>query len=414
MVDIERSASLARAAAPVVAQLTADAKDSVLRSLADAIERHSEAILTANRADVEAARLSGLDEPKLARLSVTESSLLQLATGLRAVAALPDPVGTVTRDSTTTDGLRVRKVRSPLGVICMIYEARPGVTAEAFALCFKAGNACILKGGKEAARSNAAIAELIWAVLDDHGVPREAAVVLPAIGREELRHLLTLDRSIDLVIPRGGKELIRFVREHSKIPTVQHFEGVNHIFVDESADAEMSRDICLSAKVRAPATCNACECVLVHRAVADTFVPAMVDTYRRHGVEVRGGPLVAALAPGAIAASPEDFGREFLSLTVAMRVVDGLDAAIDHIRRYGSNHTEAILTRDDIAAAEFCRRVDASCVVVNGSTRLNDGFTLGLGAEIGISTSRIHAYGPMGLEELTTQRFIVLANGQTR
>ena len=414
MVDVERAASQARAAATGVAQAATGVKDSVLRALADAIERGAEGLLTANRADVSAARDAGLDTPKLARLTLSAESISQLAASVRAVAALPDPVGVVTRDDVTGAGIRVQKVRSPLGVICMIYEARPGVTAEAFALCFKAGNACILKGGKEAARSNEAIAGFIWNALEEHALPRDAAVVMSAIEREDLRRLLTLDHWIDLVIPRGGKELIRFVREHSKIPTVQHFEGVNHIFVDASADPEMAKRVCLTAKTSAPATCNACECILVHKSIADTFVPAMVDLYHKQGVEVRGGPLVVALAPEAAAASPEDFGREFLSLTVAMRVVEDLEAAIDHIRQYGSNHTEAILTQNEASAAAFSRRIEASCVVVNGSTRLNDGFTLGLGAEIGISTSRVHAYGPMGLEELTTQRFLVTADGHTR
>lgn len=418
---IEHAASGARRASGALAALSTDAKNTVLGKLADALERESGALLEANRADMAAARAAGLADAKLRRLELTEKGVRQLADGLRQVAALPDPVGLVTRDERLPTGLRVRKVRSPLGVVCMIYEARPGVTVDAFALCFKAGNACILKGGREAARSNEALARLAHGALRDVGAPETALTLLTTSDREELRHLLTLREQIDLVIPRGGVELIRFVAEHSRIPTVQHFQGVCHIYVDESADFEKALEICITAKVNAPATCNAAECILVHEKIAGTFLARLVARYAQAGVEVRTDAramehLRSAGAGGAgvRAAAPDDWGREFLDLVVALKVVPGIDEAVGHIQRFNSNHTEAILTRSEANAARFTREIQSSCVVVNASTRFNDGFSLGLGAEIGISTSRIHAYGPMGLEELTTQRWIVEGDGQTR
>jgi glutamate-5-semialdehyde dehydrogenase len=382
--------------------------------LASGIDAERGAILHANRADMTAASGAGLALAKLRRLELTDASLTQLIKGLERVIALPDPVGAVTREQVMASGIRVRRVRSPLGVIAMIYEARPGVTVDAFALCFKAGNACILKGGKEASASNRVLARIAHRALAEHGAPASALTLIESADRDELRELLTLDQFIDLVIPRGGKELIRFVKEHSKIPTVQHFEGVCHIFVDESADLASAEHVCATAKTSAPATCNAAECILVHENIAGVFVPQLVGRYQCDGVEVRGDARVCELAPAAKGASADDWGREFLDLIVAMRVVSGLDDAIEHVRRYSSNHTEAILTRDEGNAEAFTARVASSCTLVNASTRFNDGFQLGLGAEIGISTSRVHAYGAMGLEELTTQRYIVTGQGQTR
>lgn len=420
-VPIEQAAKGAREASRLLAALGADAKNRVLTALAGRLEESDtiEQLLAANADDVGKAKDAGLPLPKLHRLAMNTRTLAQVAAGLRQIAALPDPVGAVTRDVRAPAGLRVRKVRSPLGVIAMIYEARPTVTIDAFALCFKAGNACILKGGREAAGSNIALARLAREVLTAHDLPDAALTTVNPASRDELRELLELNQYIDLVIPRGGRDLIEFVCSHSTIPTVQHFQGVCHIFVDESADLDMAVNVCATAKASAPATCNAAECILVHRGVADRFIPAMVERFRHDGVEVRGTPLVQSLAAGGGVklAEAEDFGREFLDLIVAMRVVDGVDEAIDHIANYGSNHTEAILTGDlgpGGAAERFCAEVQSSCVMVNASTRFNDGFSLGLGAEIGISTSRIHAYGPMGLEELTTQRWIVEGTGQTR
>lgn len=421
--DIPEIARAAKAAARELASLSADRKNAVLRTLADLLDRRSSKILAANAEDMNAAQQSGLAEAKLQRLALSAKSLLQLAQGVRQVADLPDPIGQTTRQMAVPSGLNIRKVRAPLGVIAMIYEARPGVTIDAFALCFKAGNACILKGGKEAERSNTLLAELAAEALRAHDAPEAAIASISGSSREETQMLLTLSESIDLVIPRGGVELIRFVHERSRIPTIQHFQGVCHVYVDESADLDIAENICLTGKTSAPATCNALECVLVHKNIADAFVPRMARRYVEAGVEVRGSPLVLALCDGAepavavTLAEPADFGREFLDLVVAMRVVQSLDEAVDHIHAFGSNHTEAIITTDHApggAAERFVGRVHSSCVLVNASTRFNDGYQLGLGAEIGISTSRIHAYGPMGLEELTTQRWVVIGDGHTR
>ena len=355
--DIEQMARQARAAAGIVGVLHTELKNACLLDVARRIEAEAASLKQVNDADVAAARAAGLPDAKLRRLTLSDAALQQMADGLRLIAALDDPVGRVVKEYSVPSGLRVRKVRSPLGVILMIYEARPNVTVDAFALCFKAGNACLLKGGREAARSN---------------------------------------------------------QEHSHIPTVQHFQGVCHIFVDASAELEPAVEICATAKSSAPAACNAVETVLVHEAVAPQFVPALVDRYRRDNVEVRGDVTACRLAPQVRPAAEDDWGREFLDLIVALKVVPDLEAAIRHIQTYGSNHTEAILTRDAANAQAFVERVQSSCTLVNASTRFNDGFQLGLGAEIGISTSRIHAYGPMGLEELTTQRFVVHGSGQTR
>lgn len=411
MLEIARGA---REAAAAIAGLDTELKNGVLRALADRLLSERGAIAAANRRDLDAGAAAGLPRAKLQRLELTGAGIEQMAAGLRQIADLPDPVGAVTRDYTVPSSLHVRKVRCPLGVIMMIYEARPNVTIDAFALCFKAGNACILKGGREAVHSNRALRDAAAAVLHARGLPAAAISIVTTSDREQLKSLLKLDGQIDLVIPRGGAELIRFVHEHSRIPTVQHFHGVCHIYVDESADIERAVDVCLVAKTSAPATCNAVEAVLVHRAAAGAFVPRFVAACEQAGVQVRGDAEACELAPAARPAAEGDWGREFLDLVVALRVVDDLDAAIGHIHRYGSNHTEAILTQNDVAAARFVERVRSSCVLVNASTRFNDGFQLGLGAEIGISTSRIHAYGPMGLEQLTIERYVVHGTWQTR
>lgn len=413
---IEVAARRAKDASRAIAALPPSVKDAVLISLAGAIACEAPAILAANAADLDAARRDALSEAKLRRLELTESSLAQLAESLRQIAAMPDPVGSVSRAWDVPSGLHVERVRTPLGVVAMIFEARPAVTVDAFALCFKAGNACILKGGREAARSNRALAALIRRALIEHHAPEHAITLLTTSDRDELRRLLSLSELIDLVIPRGGESLIRFVREHSRIPTVQHDKGVCHIFVDESADPIDAADLCLSAKASAPATCNALECVLVHRAIAPAFAPRLASACAAAGVELRADGRFRALAGGATIApaTDADWGAEFLDLILAAKVVDSIDDAIAHIARFTSGHTESILTRDDANAGRFCREVTSSCVLVNASTRFNDGFQLGLGAEIGISTSRIHWYGPMGLEGLTIERFVVRGSGQRR
>lgn len=414
---IEHAARAAREASRILAALPTATKDAFLRDLASAIDARRDEVLAASARDVETARAAGLAAPKLARLGLTDASMRQLTDGLRQIAALPDPVGAIVRDSVVPTGLRVRRVRTPLGVICMIFEARPAVTIDAFALCFKAGNACLLKGGKEAAGTSSLLATVAREQLAAHHLPEAAIASIAGLDREALKHLLTLDKDIDLVIPRGGHDLIRFVAQHSKIPTIQHYQGVCHLYIEATADQAMARRICINGKVSAPATCNATECVLIDRAIAATMIPALVADFAAQGVEVRGDPDVVKLAPAAPNLKPAadtDFGTEFLDLIVAIRIVDNLDAAIDHIQRFGSNHTDAIVTRNADIATEFTRRVQSSCVLVNASTRFNDGYQLGLGAEIGISTTRLHAFGPMGLEELTVQRFVVEGDGQVR
>lgn len=414
MTNAESIARNARRAAVELASIPTATKNALLGELAEAIDREQVRVLAANHADLDAARMAGLAEAKLQRLTLTPTGLRQMVEGLRRVADLPDPVGRVTSENRVASGLCVQRVRIPLGVVLMIYESRPNVSIDAFALCFKAGNACILKGGREAERSNRALIELVHRVLLNRGVSTDAVSLITTSDREEMRELLQLHGLIDLVIPRGGTELIRFVHEHSRIPMVQHFMGVCHVYVDASADLDRAIELCATAKTSAPAACNALEAILVHQSVARSFVPHLVERLVRDGVEVRGDPQVCALAPSAVPAGPEDWGREFLDLICAVRVVPDIDAAIEHILRYGSNHTDAILSASPENQRRFQDRVQSSCVVVNASTRFNDGFQLGLGAEIGISTSKIHAYGPMGLEELTTQRFVVRGDYQTR
>lgn len=407
-------AARAKAAARAVARLDTETKNAVLLEFARRIEEGGQRIRRANEADLSNARSAGLTDAKIRRLALGESAIGQMAAGLRQVARLEDPVGAVTRDDVVPSGLRVAKVRCPLGVVMMIYEARPNVTVDAFALCFKSGNACILKGGREAVESNRTLAEMAVESLSAAAVTPDALILVTTSEREAIKGLLQQHTSIDLVIPRGGRELIEFVHRHSRIATVQHFHGVCHIFVDASADLDRAVDICTTAKTSGPATCNAVEALLIHEAIAAAFVPRLAARLKSEGVEIRGDLEVCRLAPDAVAARDDDWGREFLDLIVACRVVRGLDEAIEHIHQYGSNHTEAILSRDAGNQQRFLDAVQSSCVLVNASTRFNDGFQLGLGAEIGISTSRIHAYGPMGLEELTTQRYVVRGDWQAR
>ena len=408
MSEVRRAAEAARDAAQRVATLGTEQKTQYLRDLAGALVDAEEAILRANASDIARAEDDGLSMPKLKRLGISAESLAQMAQGLRQVAALEDPVAKITRDQVLENGLRVTRVRCPLGVVMMIYESRPNVTIDAFSLCFKSGNACILKGGKEA------LAKVIHATLRDHDLPEEALVLVGAGGREAVAELLTFNDCIDLVIPRGGETLIRYVSEKSSIPTVQHFHGICHVYVDTDADLKSALEISVTGKTSAPATCNATEAVLVHEDIASIFLPHLVASYHEAGVEVRGDETVRAIDPDVTAAAADDWGREFLDMIVAGKVVPDMDAAIDHIRRFGSDHTDTIVTENSETAAAFTRRVQSSCTLVNASTRFNDGFQLGMGAEIGISTSRVHAYGPMGLEELTSQRFVVEGAGHVR
>ena len=404
----------AKDASRLVAYLPTDTKNAVLRSIADALESSTDELLSANRMDLDAARADAMADAKVRRLGLTPESIGQMAEGVRQIASMPDPVGSLTRDDRVESGLRVTKVRAPLGVVAMIYEARPGVTVDAFSLCFKAGNACMLKGGREAGHSNAALQRLVRHALAANDCPEAAISLVTTSDRDAIKTLLQQSDSLDLVIPRGGESLIRFVHEHATVPTVQHFQGVCHAYVDASADRDMALNICTTAKTSAPATCNTLECVLVHREIADVFVPRLLTACNELGVEVRGDQAVCSYGLGAIEATDSDWGREYLDEILAVRVVGSLDEGVDHIARYGTDHTECVIARDEAVQRAFASRVTSSCVLVNASTRFNDGFQLGLGAEIGISTSRVHAYGPMGLEELTTQRWVVWGEGQTR
>jgi glutamate-5-semialdehyde dehydrogenase len=323
-------------------------------------------------------------------------------------------VGEVTRMWKRPNGLLVGQVRIPLGVIGFIYESRPNVTVDAASLCLKSGNAVILKGGSEAIHSNMALGDLLREALTQVGLPDRAIQVIPTTDREAVKILLSLEETVDLIIPRGGEGLIRFVTEHSRIPVLKHYKGVCHVYVDDEADLDMASEICLNAKVQRPGVCNAMETLLVHERVAAAFLPAVAARLQEAGVEIRGCPKTLGLVPGAKEAQASDWPAEFLDLILAVKVVSGMDEALDHIEKHGSNHTEAIVTKDYHRAQRFVSEVDSSVVLVNASTRFNDGNQLGLGTEIGISTCKLHAFGPMGLEELTTRKFIVYGNGQVR
>jgi glutamate-5-semialdehyde dehydrogenase len=356
----------------------------------------------------------GLSDAMIDRLTVSDATIKSMANGLREVARLNDPVGSITKAWKRPNGLEVSRIRIPLGVIGIIYESRPNVTIDAAGLCLKAGNAVILRGGSEALHSNQALAGIIGEVLNESGLPGKAVQVIPVRDREAVNFLLNQEEYIDLIIPRGGEGLIRFVVEHSRIPVLKHYKGVCHVYVDEGADMSMAEEICFNAKVQRPGVCNAMETMLVHRSIAPKFLPKIAERYVRSGVEIRGCPETCQVLPDAQKAEEADWPAEYLELVLAVKVVGDMDRAISHIANYGSSHTEAIVTRSYERAKRFVREVDSSVVLVNASTRFNDGGELGLGAEIGISTSKLHAFGPMGVEELTTTKFAVFGNGQIR
>ncbi|MBK9518520.1 MAG: glutamate-5-semialdehyde dehydrogenase [Anaeromyxobacter sp.] len=411
-------AEAARDAARDLSRAPSAAKDRALRAAARAIVAHQPQILAANRADLEAARAAGQNAAYLDRLALDGPRLAGIAAALEAVAALPDPVGEVTDSWRRPNGLSVKRVRIPLGVVLMVYEARPNVAAEAAALCVKSGNAVILRPGSDALRSSLALVAAFGEGLAAAGLPAASAQVVPTPDREATYALLQLDDLIDLAIPRGGPSLIRAVSERSRVPVVKHFQGVNHLFLDATAEAGQAVALAMNGKVQRPGVCNALECLLVHRDAAQALLPAVGIALSQAGVELRCDPtaltILGRAGVPAVQARPDDYGFEFLDLILAVRVVPDLDAALDHIARYGSLHTESILTRDLQAARRFEREVTASAVIINASTRFNDGGELGLGAEIGISTSKLHAFGPMGLAELTTRKFVVEGDGQVR
>ena len=407
-------AAAARAASHRTAELTRAQKDAWLLLAAERLEAARERILDANRADMAEAERAGLEAPMVKRLALEGTKWRTMIAGLRDVAALPDPVGESTGMWVRPNGLRVGRMRIPLGVIAIIYESRPNVTVDAAALCLKAGNAVILRGGSEAIRSNLALGEELRAAARETGLPEDAIAIIPTTDRAAIDYLLVRDREIDLVIPRGGPGLIRKVTETSTIPVIKHDAGVCHIFLDARADAEMATAIVVDSKIEQMAVCNGVETLLVHRDAAPALLPRVLGALDAEGIEIRGCPATQALFPNAKPATEEDWFAEYLAPILAVRVVDDLDAAIAHIRHYGSNHTEVIVTEDYASSQAFVRRVDSSTVGVNCSTAYADGYRLGLGAEIGISTSKLHAYGPMGLEGLTAQKFVLFGDGQLR
>ncbi len=403
--------SRARAAADLVAELPSDVKDAALRRAADRLERGTELLLAENARDLEMARENGLAEALIDRLTLTRERVGAIAEGLRQVASLPDPVGEVTSMWNRPSGLQVGRMRIPLGVIMVIYESRPNVTADVAALCLKSGNATLLRGGSEAIHSNRAIAELLSAAIAECGVSTDAVQLVPKTDREIVDLLLEQEDEIDLVIPRGGEGLIRRVSEKSRIPVIKHYAGVCHVYLDEFAEPKMARDIAINSKCQRVAVCNAAETLLVHASLADSLLPDLLGEMQGLGIELRGCERTQQLFPDALPASEEDWRTEYLDKILSVRVVDSMDQAIDHIRSYGSNHTEAIVTQDVSRARQFVRRVNSSSVFVNASTRFSDGFQLGLGAEVGVSTTKMHWFGPMGLEGLTTQKFIAFGEG---
>jgi len=415
-VSIEEMARRARAAALASARLSAEQRREGLEAMADAIDRHRSEILAANALDLAAADRNGVTGAMRDRLRLDERAVVKLAEAVREVADQEDPLGTVEDEIVRPNGLRVGRMRIPLGVIAMIYESRPNVTSDAAALCLKAGNAVILRGGSEAIHSNRAIAEALREGLASSDVPVDSVQLVQTPDRSAIDVLLEQEGLIDLVIPRGGEGLIRAVTEKSRIPVLQHYKGVCHVFVDQSAPADMATEIVFNAKVQRPGVCNALETLLIQADAAERLLPEIARKLVDAGVELRGCPRTVALLKDfdVVPASEEDWHTEYLDLTLAVRIVDDLEEALDHIARYGSSHTEAIVTADPEHADRFVSAVQSSTVLVNASTRFADGGELGLGAEIGISTSKLHAFGPMGAKELTTRKFVVHGDGQIR
>jgi glutamate-5-semialdehyde dehydrogenase len=404
----------AKAAARQLAQVSTADKNRVLSLMADQLEAQSSFLIAENGKDLESAKTAGVSSAVLDRIALDAARVKGMAQGLRDVVALPDPVREVVKMWRRPNGLQVGRMRIPLGVIGIIYEARPNVTADAAALCLKSGNAVILRGGSEAHLSNQAIGAVLRQACAETSVPRDAVQMVEVKDHAFVNELLQLESYIDLIIPRGGEDLIRAVVANSKIPVIKHYKGVCHVYVDADAALETAQRICFNAKVQRPAVCNAMETLLVHEAIAPKFLPTMIAEYQAAGVEIRGCEKTRAMAPGVKQAAESDWTEEYLDLILAVRIVKDMEEAIEHIERYGSEHTESIVTTNYQRSREFIDRVNSSAVMVNASTRFNDGGELGLGAEIGISTSKIHAFGPMGLEELTTTKFIVFGDGQIR
>jgi glutamate-5-semialdehyde dehydrogenase len=404
----------ARAASGELARVKGSTKIEWLNRSAAAVRQRQDEIIAANQLDLDAAPGYGLSDAAIDRLRLTPARIESIAAGLEQVAMLPDPVGEVIESSIRPNGLQILKTRVPLGVVFFIYESRPNVTADAAAICVKSGNAVILRGGKEAAHSSRAIVELLCDILPEVDLPREAVQLVNTTDRQAVGHFLALAEYIDVAIPRGGEGLIRRVTEEARMPVIKHFTGNCHVYVDRAANLEMAASITINAKCQRMGVCNAAESLLVHAAVADRFLPRIGKELFDRKVEIRGDAATCSLIRGARRATEQDYSTEYLGPVISCRVVDSLDEAIEHINRHGSKHTDSIITGDLHAAREFTERVDSAAVMVNASTRFNDGGEFGLGAEIGISTDKFHARGPCGLKELTTYKYIVWGDGQTR
>jgi len=412
--EVRSVAALTHDAAREAAALSMSAKEKILKEMAQILRDNRSYLQQENSKDLETGQAKGLSRAMLDRLTLSGKVIDQTAAGLEEIAAFPDPVGEIVRMWTRPNGMRVGRMRIPLGVIGIIYESRPNVTADAAALCLKAGNAVILRGGSEAANSNAAIVSLLKKVLKNNSVNENVVNLLPTTDREAILHLLKLEDLIDLIIPRGGEQLIRFVAENSRIPVIKHYKGVCHLYVDAAADLDMAVELALNSKVQRPGVCNAMETLLVHQSVAQEFLPSAAQRFTEAGVELRGCERSRSIVNDMKPATEADWYAEYLDLILAVRIVDTIDDAMNHIAKYGSLHTESIVTRDYAASQRFLKEVNSSSVIVNASTRMSDGYVYGLGAEIGISTTKIHSFGPMGIEDLTTTKFIVLGDGQVR
>jgi glutamate-5-semialdehyde dehydrogenase len=404
----------ARAAAKILGTASTGAKDAALLAAADLLEERAPEVLAANRADLDAAQAAGTEPGPLDRLRLTEDRIRAMATGLREVASRPDPVGEVLDGWRRPNGLEIQKVRVPLGVVAIIYENRPNVTSDAAGLCLKAGNAALLRGSGSALRSNRAIAAAIREGLTKAGLPEDGLVLVDDPSHETAVEVMQLTEYVDCLVPRGGPALIRSIREHATVPVIIDGDGNCHVYVDEAADPEVALDIVVNAKTQRPSVCNAAESLVVHEAIADGFLPRVAEALLADGVELVGDDASRRRVPAMRVATEDDFAREFLSLRMSVATVDSLGAAIDHVNRYGTGHTEAIVTKSLDAARRFTNEVDAAAVVVNASTRFTDGEEFGFGAEIGISTQKLHARGPMGLRELTTYKYLIWGDGQVR
>ena len=412
--EVEDKARAAKAAAQTLATAGTAAKNAALMAMAEALGQQQDAILASNARDIAGATERGLSPHSIERLTLNPKRIAEMQTGLRQVAALPDPIGAVLSGWRRPNGLQITKTRVPIGVIGIIFESRPNVTVDAAALCLKSGNAALLRGGSEAIHSNVALARALGSALETAGLPRACVQLIESTDRAAAKRLMTLNGFVDCLIPRGGASLIKTVVETATVPVIETGTGNCHVYVDKDADLDMASEIIFNAKVQRPSVCNSAETLLVHRAVADAFLPAVGARLRQSGVEIRGDAAAVSLLPGSTAATEDDWYTEFNALILAVKVVEDLDAAVAHITAYGTRHSEAIVTENYAAAQEFTDRVDCAAVFVNASTRFTDGFEFGFGAEIGISNQKLHARGPMGLEELTTYKYIVRGDGQIR